>query len=227
MNQQAYGISEHHLVAVDGENHRLTAATVTAYKAMREAAAKAGIDLAIASGFRSFQRQLAIWNNKWMGVTPILDGNSQPLDAAQLSDEQKLWAILHWSALPGASRHHWGTDFDIYDPRPFAHTDRRLQLIPDEYEHNEGPCYQLHQWLMQHAPQYGFFLPYAQYHGGVAREPWHLSYRPEAEPLLTTMSSNDLRQLLADSDIAGKATILANLDTIMSQYVTNIEHSTE
>ena len=24
-------------------------------------------------------------------------------------------AILLWSALPGASRHHWGTDFDVFD----------------------------------------------------------------------------------------------------------------
>ena len=47
---------------------------------------------------------------------PLLDANNQPLDALQLGETERLHAILHWSALPGTSRHHWGTDLDIYDP---------------------------------------------------------------------------------------------------------------
>jgi hypothetical protein len=47
---------------------------------------------------------------------PLLDAHNQPLDALQLGETERLHAILHWSALPGTSRHHWGTDLDIYDP---------------------------------------------------------------------------------------------------------------
>ena len=39
----------------------------SAWLAMQSAANKAGINLAIASGYRSAQRQLEIWNNKYNG----------------------------------------------------------------------------------------------------------------------------------------------------------------
>ncbi|OUJ58170.1 hypothetical protein BTO03_18865, partial [Vibrio parahaemolyticus] len=42
-----------------------------------------------------------IWNGKFEGELPILDSNSLPLNKAALSDEEKLKAILRWSALPG------------------------------------------------------------------------------------------------------------------------------
>ncbi len=35
---------------------------------------------------------------------------------AALSDLEKCKAMLRWSAVPGASRHHWGTEIDIFDP---------------------------------------------------------------------------------------------------------------
>jgi len=41
-------------------------------------------------------------------------------------------AILHWSALPGASRHHWGTEIDVIDRAALA-DGRKAQLIPAEY----------------------------------------------------------------------------------------------
>ena len=81
--------------------------------ALVNAADTAGFQLEIASGFRDFSRQLLIWNNKFSGQRTMLDSHSQPLDPSRLSDEEKLFAILRWSALPGTSRHHWGTDFDI------------------------------------------------------------------------------------------------------------------
>lgn len=64
---------------------------------MIEAATKAGFKMEIASGFRDFSRQRAIWNGKFEGELPILDSNSLPLNKAALSDEEKLKAILRWS----------------------------------------------------------------------------------------------------------------------------------
>ncbi|MCV5887699.1 M15 family metallopeptidase, partial [Escherichia coli] len=77
---------------------------------MINAATEAGFKMEIASGFRDFNRQKAIWNGKFSGELPILDINSRPLNKAELNDEEKLMAILRWSALPGGSRHHWGFD---------------------------------------------------------------------------------------------------------------------
>ncbi|SPY94009.1 D-alanyl-D-alanine carboxypeptidase [Proteus mirabilis] len=73
-----------------------------------------------ASFIRSFERQLAIWNGKFEGTRPVLDAESQPIDIQTLSEGQRCEAILKWSALPGASRHHWGTEIDFLRSFPFT-----------------------------------------------------------------------------------------------------------
>ena len=60
----------------------------------------------------------------------IRDGT--PLDAAVMTAPQIVRAILHWSALPGASRHHWGTEIDVID-RAALTDGRKAQLVPAEY----------------------------------------------------------------------------------------------
>ena len=70
---------------------------------------------------------------------PLLDARNQPLDALQLGETERLHAILHWSALPGTSRHHWGTDLDIYDPDCLP-AGTRLALEPWEYEGGRLVC---------------------------------------------------------------------------------------
>ena len=94
---------------------RLLPEVCDAFKRMQSAAAQDNVDMQIVSSYRSFDRQLQIWQNKWMGKTNLLDADENILDATKLSDQQKILAILTWSALPGASRHHWGTDLDVYD----------------------------------------------------------------------------------------------------------------
>ncbi|HAS21949.1 MAG TPA: D-alanyl-D-alanine carboxypeptidase, partial [Idiomarina loihiensis] len=103
------GACETHLTAVDG--HKLHPDAAEAYLAMQKAAAAEGIEFAIASGFRSLDRQLSIWNRKWRGKLPLRSKEGELLDASNLSDVEKMHAILHWSSLPGSSRHHWGSDF--------------------------------------------------------------------------------------------------------------------
>ena len=69
-----------------------------------------------ASSFRDFERQQLIWNCKFNGERKVHDDEGNLLDLALLDDWQKAQAILRWSALPGGSRHHWGTEIDIFDP---------------------------------------------------------------------------------------------------------------
>ena len=88
---------------------------VTPFLALQAAAREAGFELAVLSGFRGYERQLSIWNRKAAGELPVLNSEARPLDPATLGDAELAFAILRWSALPGASRHHWGTDLDVYD----------------------------------------------------------------------------------------------------------------
>ena len=99
-------------------------------------AREAGFDLQLVSAYRSFERQLAIWNAKAEGRRELLDAQGQPLPFESLTPEQRLFAIMRWSAVPGLSRHHWGTDIDIFDASRMAIGD--VQLIPQEVEGN-GP----------------------------------------------------------------------------------------
>ncbi|WP_439133237.1 M15 family metallopeptidase [Pseudomaricurvus sp.] len=149
---------------------------------LRNKASEAGFELAIASSFRNFDRQQRIWQEKAAGKRPVYSVDNRLLDTADLSDEELLWSILRWSALPGTSRHHWGSDLDVYDAAAVP-TDYRLQLVPQEYEPG-GPFADFRQWLdglIANDEAEGFFHPYAQDTGGVAPEPWHISYRPVAE----------------------------------------------
>src|SRR5690606_24944631 len=86
-----------------------------ALRGLRAAARADGIELEIVSAFRPFERQLTIWNEKYLGIRPLLDRHGNPLDASRLDERARVEAILVWSALPGASRHHWGTDIDVID----------------------------------------------------------------------------------------------------------------
>ena len=217
--EQLLGLDESHLVLVGRGPHRLTAATAAAFNDMQVAAAHEGHNLQAASSWRSFERQLAIWNGKWRGERPLLDADNQPLDALQLDDMERLHAILRWSALPGTSRHHWGTDLDIYDPDCLP-VGTRLALEPWEYEAG-GWFADLGEWLGDHMADFGFFLPYAKpldAAQGVAYEPWHISFAPESGE--QRLDPNALALCLQQADIEGKECILAHLDEILARYVT-------
>lgn len=216
------GQTESHCAPVTGESALLQPETAAAYLTMQQAALQDGVTLRIASGFRSLQRQLMIWNRKWQGESPLNDLNGDPLDVSQLAPEEILKAILHWSAVPGMSRHHWGTDLDVYDPTPFASGERSLQLTPNEYTDPEGPCYEAWSWLTEHAHRYGFFFPYQRYQGGVAHEPWHLSYRPLASSYVKQLTHDSLTQLLSSLNIEGRSLLIERVDWIKRQYVDNI-----
>jgi len=197
---------------------------IPSFLALQKAAKDAGFDLCIASGFRDFYRQRLIWNNKFTGKRPVLDRYAHPLNTSELSDIERIHAIMHWSSLPATSRHHWGSDMDIY-AKNLLPAQVHLQLEPWEYE-KEGHQYPFSQWLIANMHHYDFFLPYEKYLGGVAVEPWHISYYPLAQKAQTLLSKEALYQILKkvnkDFPIAGCSTILKNFNTLYSQYIINV-----
>ncbi|MET0355487.1 MAG: M15 family metallopeptidase, partial [Cellvibrio sp.] len=132
-----------------------------------DSAKNAGFDLRVASGFRSFERQLHIWNSKANGIRPVLDETGNTININMLNDDEKVFAILQWSALPGASRHHWGTDIDVYDASRMA-PGYELQLTLAETE-DGGPFAEFHLWLTQELEQGSdFYRPYVPGVGGIS-----------------------------------------------------------
>ena len=126
----------------------------------------------------------------------MLDDADRPLSRELYSDEQWLHRILRFSALPGTSRHHWGTDLDVFDPTLLPE-DQKLALTPSEYG-DSGYFSALTQWLNQaiaSGQSRGFERPYDADRGGVSIEPWHLSYLPRATQLRGHQSPETLREL--------------------------------
>ena len=191
-----------------------------AFEGMVYAAKADGIELEIASGFRSFDRQLMLWNNKFSGKTSIKDSDGEVVSLEDLSPLELAHRILLYSALPGASRHHWGCDIDVYAPNLLA-KDYQLQLEPWEYS-EQGPLAKLSAWLGQYAHKFGFYFPYARFQGGVAKEPWHLSYLPLAQQYQQAFNVKLLAQALKDSSILGKDVIIENIDDIAKRYINNV-----
>jgi len=191
-----------------------------ALQAMRVAAALTGIDLMPVSGFRDFARQLAIWNDKFSGARPLLDRAGAPLAADALDEAGRVAAILVWSALPGASRHHWGSDCDLVD-RAALSAGAAVELLGQHY--GADGCYAaLAAWLRRHAHDYGFFLPYDVDRGGVQPEPWHYSFAPIAVPAQAALRPELLRAVLAESALLGWGSVSAELPRIFERYVSAV-----
>jgi LAS superfamily LD-carboxypeptidase LdcB len=222
---QVTGRAREHLTELADPRCTLHNEVVGPFLAMRAAAAADGIDLVAVSSFRDFDRQLAIWNGKFRGERPMQDRSGNPLDALALDAAERVAAILWWSALPGASRHHWGTDIDVMDANALP-VGYRLQVVPAEYAPG-GPFARLTTWLDGHMHAYGFFRPYATDRGGVSPEPWHLSHAPVAARAQTVLSLERLREVLANAEIEGKEAVLAALPENFARYVVNVDAPAE
>jgi LAS superfamily LD-carboxypeptidase LdcB len=223
--EQLTGRDRSHLSDLAGPPCILHREVVSAFLTLRAAAAADGLDLVAFSTFRDFERQLGIWNAKFRGERPLHSRDGSPLDAAALTPAQRVEAILWWSALPGASRHHWGTDFDVMDAAALP-PGYRLRVVREEYL-SGGPFERLTRWLDRHMHGFGFFRPFATDRGGVSPEPWHLSYAPVAQAAAAQFSLEGLREIIGSAEIEGKAEVLATLDRNYSNYVVNVDPAPE
>lgn len=185
-----------------------------------EAARKDGFDLAIASGFRGFERQQYIWDAKICGDRPVLDAQSRGIDISRLLPLEKVKSVMRWSALPGASRHHWGTDIDIYD-RAAISKGYNVQLIAEEYT-GDGPFAPMSAWLVDYLQQEqapDFILPYQDDNNGVMPELWHLSYQPVAEEYQKIWTLDIFQSHLRGSGVLEKDTVLSSIDELYEQFI--------
>ena len=209
-----------HVVQHDAPRFAAHPDVAAAFLRLRAAAARDGIELRPYSSFRGYDAQARIWEAKFSGRATLYDLRGHPRDRTGMGEDDIIRHILDWSALPGASRHQWGTEIDVVDAAvmPPGYTP---QLLPAEVA--EGGLFApLHRWLDDHIHAHGFFRPYARDQGGMFPEPWHLSYAPVSMRAIEDLTLDVLRRCTQASDIPGKARVLELLPEIHERHVRNI-----
>ncbi|MBV6416875.1 MAG: hypothetical protein CMLOHMNK_01493 [Steroidobacteraceae bacterium] len=218
------GRARTHVVDVPDLHCTIHRDVVAALRALSFAAwREARIEISVVSAFRDFERQCAIWNGKWRGERALLDRAGAALDAATLDPDARIDAILAWSALPGASRHHWGTDVDVID-RAAMPAGFHPRLVPQEYA--PGGVFQaLDAWLGASMHRFGFFRPYARDLGGVQPEPWHLSHAAIAGPAVAALDVELMSEAIREADVEGRERLVERMEEIRERYVLRIADS--
>lgn len=174
-----------------GTDYQLERQTWSAFEKMSAAAAADGIQIEVASAFRSYDRQLAIWSGKYDRFTKA---GMSPLAAME--------KIIEYSTIPGTSRHHWGTDIDLIDgsanPRPKS-------VLEPQHFHGKGPFCKFKEWMDAHAESFGFFEVYTNNakRKGFKYEPWHFSYKPVSQNYLAAYLKLDIKSELERLEIPG------------------------
>lgn len=214
------GRARTHIEQLDEPRVALHREAVGPFLALRDAAAAAGLSIAPFSAFRDFEQQAQIWNRKFRGERPLFDRDGVQRDHANLSEAEIVDAILVWSAVPGASRHHWGSEIDVYDSAAMP-DGYRVKLLPEEYAAG-GVFESLATWLEENLVRFGFFRPYDQDRGGVYPEPWHISYAPVSMRAQAALSVDVIAGALREADLSGKQLVLERLPAIYRQYVANV-----
>jgi LAS superfamily LD-carboxypeptidase LdcB len=215
------GRARTHVVQRDDLKAALQRDTLEPFLAMKSAAACDGIEIEIVSSFRDFAAQQRIWDKKFLGERPLYDAQGGVRDHSALSDTELIDAIVCWSAVPGGSRHHWGTDLDIID-RAALPAGYRVRLMPDEAQPG-GVFHALHRWLDDNMARFGFFRPYRTYRGGVFPEPWHLSYAPVSTAALQWLTLELFEEAVRQSSMLGKDHVLTRSAALYRQYIANVD----
>lgn len=171
--------------SISGYKMYLREETLDAFLKMQNAADKDNIDLKIASATRNFDYQKNLWNNKWTGVVLVGGKNLAKIIPDGMERFKK---ILEYSAVPGTSRHHWGTDIDINNANP------------EYFETKQGE--KVYDWMIKNAWAFGFCQPYTVKSTarpeGYNEEKWHWSYLP-----LSKTFTQEYKNLITDADIVG------------------------
>ena len=152
------------------------------------------VEIFVKSSTRTFRDQKKIWDDKWSGPAPAA-GKEASRDWKV--PRKRALVILRYSSMPGTSRHHWGTDFDINN------------LTNRYYDREDGKI--VYDWLRANAARFGFCMPYpAGRKGGYLEERWHWSYMPlsgeftrEWLDLYGTEIITDSKNIFAGSESCG------------------------
>jgi LAS superfamily LD-carboxypeptidase LdcB len=221
---------------------------------LTQAAKADGIDVWARSGHRTLFQQRYLWNAKYRGHEDVrwIDGSRETLDTA-MTAEERVRRILAYTAFPGTSRHHWGTDVDIAQ----AYSDRCADYLlsrsasgddaaggagepaggesapegatgpadDDPWAEAEAECLPLQQWLAARAQEFGWCPVYDAVRGGFQPEPWHWSYLPFAVPALARYVAEVTPDLLRDRNIDADLVVLDDFAAYRDKFLLGVHPS--
>ena len=192
------------------ENIYLEKRTYAAFIQMYDSAKADGIDLKIISAFRSFKYQKWLWERKWTGRKTV---NGKNLSVEYPNPQKRAKEILKYSAMPGTSRHHWGTDID-------------LNSVSDKYfKTKKGMA--VYEWLKNNASKFGFCQTYStkgeSRKTGYEEEKWHWSYVQVARKYLDYYK----KQITYNHLIGFKGSQTAKELNVIKDYVVGINSECE
>lgn len=187
------------------------------YDKLKESLSKFGFALRIESAYRPFERQLSIWNRKASGELKLLSAEGLPMERPT-DEEELMYAILTWSALPGASRHHLGTDLDVVDGNACP-AGYEVELTPAECDGMFRPFHEKLTELMGAGESFGFQRVFVPGRGRIQPEMWHIAHLPTSRMYLENFSLKGLRALYEKTDIACKSALLDNLESLAYDYI--------
>ena len=138
-----------------GNNQYVDARIADSLNAMLAAAEEEGITIYHISGYRSYSRQVSLYQNK---IRRLLKEGYEPVEAVE-----EAGTVV---AVPGTSEHMTGLAVDLVDAG--------YTLLEEEQENTPG-----YQWLLKHCMEYGFIVRYPEEKKeitGIIYEPWHFRY---------------------------------------------------
>ncbi len=178
-----------------GKQYKLQTEAYDALQIMIKDAKKDGVHIKVISGYRSFEHQKRIWNRKF-----------DKFRKQGFSVKKSIQKVSEYTAIPGTSRHHWGTDVDL--------TDKYTNGL------NNKARKKFNQWMYNNAHKYGFYIAYTnnKFRKGYKYESWHFSYRKLSNPLLKQYLNSDVYNLIKNQGIKGSYTFDK---TFFNSYIKN------
>lgn len=191
-----------------GNGYKLRPKVAENFEKMLIAAKKDGFKPYIVSSYRNYNHQKRIWDNKYIRYTKT----------QKLSPEKAIEKIIRYSTIPGTSRHHWGTDFDVVDGSRGV-VDNPLH---EKHFNSGGVYHEFKLWMNQYADSFGFHEVYTNNpdRKGFNYEPWHFSYSPMACEMLREYMQRDVIQKIQASNIQGAKYI--SEDFLQKYYKENV-----
>jgi len=162
-----------------GKGYKLQKEAYFSIEKMIREAREQGVKIKIVSSYRSFNHQNRIWKRKYDAF--IKKG---------FSPKKAVEKVKEYTAIPGTSRHHWGTDVDLSNGKS-----KLINSVNVKYS----------KWMNENAHKYGFYRVYTnnKFRAGYKYESWHYSYRKLSKSMLEQYNQLDLVKILKNEKIAG------------------------
>jgi LAS superfamily LD-carboxypeptidase LdcB len=188
-----------------GNGYRLLKRAHDAFLDMNSAAQKSGMSIRVVSSYRSFNHQNLIWTRKYNRYR-----------SRNLSSKTAVDYNIRYTAIPGSSRHHWGTEIDVVDG-----TVKTSQYpLNTKLFHGYGIYKDFREWMDDNAHKYGFVRVYTNDHTrrGFRYEPWHYSFAELAKPMLKEYAERNVQGILKNQELLGKKNFT---DSFIKEYTQN------